>query len=894
MARGKDGIQRSDARRLETQVILLSVAAAMLAWVMQALLDFYFHYWGDVTYPQLLLLRLPPREIYSRVAMTISFLFAGIIISRMVRRVEAAEARWGHLYSCLRALREINYLITHVRERAGIVRGVCERLVRHRGFERAAIALSGARREIAAEAASDAPPSQTSEEIVTPLRYGAEALGELRAALPARLAAEWGERAFLEEVADDVAFALHSVGIDEERERGASVQRALYQVTSGFRVARTCDDLLDVVRYGLSDVFDTRDLRVAFYDPDAESITEIRRTEDGGCRGGETRPAAGTLMGFVAKTGLARRFEPSDITRMIESGLVADREDLPESWVGAPFEIGREVRGVMSLEHAAGASEGASDELEILSFVADQLGKCAEKLQTEGAIRQQREQLQTILDTVPAYIYYKDSDGRYLKVNQALADMAGIPESAWLGRTFEEVLPDASGGGSWADQEVIRTGEPKLGATEVLEIGGEMRWLQTDRIPYWDSDGAVVGVIGLSIDVTERREMEAALAVKEEELRQSQKMEAIGLLAGGIAHDFNNLLTAILGYAELSLASADPGDAITRNLSGIHEAAERAAALTRQLLAFGRRQALQLKTIDLGDVVEGVRVMLGRLIGEDVELVTVCGTGVPPVNGDPAQIEQVIVNLAVNARDAMPDGGTLTIRTERVVIDEESCRKMLQGRLGTFACLSVSDNGTGMSDEVVAHIFEPFFTTKGPQAGTGLGLSVIYGNVQQHGGWVEVETALGSGTTFRVFFPEAEALPEEDEPPPETHVLTEGIGGRILLVEDEELIRDLAARVLRSKGYEVVDVRTAEEALEHVDHDGGFDLVLSDVVLPGMSGIQLADAVGERCPCARILLCSGYADRRLQWPTICERGIPFLDKPYSVSDLLASVRGVLQ
>jgi two-component system cell cycle sensor histidine kinase/response regulator CckA len=598
--------------------------------------------------------------------------------------------------------------------------------------------------------------------------------------------------------------------------------------------------------------------------------------------------------GFVAKTGLARCFDRSDIARLVEAGLVAEREDLPESWVGAPFEIGGEVRGVLSLRHDGEPSEGPGDELRILSFVADQLGECAGRLETERAVRAQSEQLQTILDTVPAYIYYKDAEGRYLKVNKALADMAGVPESRWSGLTFEEVLPEASGSGSWADQEVVRTGEPKFGAIEVLELDGRMLWLQTDRIPYRDHDGAVVGVIGLSIDVTERREMEAALAVKEEELRQSQKMEAIGLLAGGIAHDFNNLLTAILGYAELSLVAAEPGDPIAKNLSGIHEAADRAAALTRQLLAFGRRQALQLTTIDLGEAVEGVRTLLGRLIGEDVELVTAHDPGVPSICGDPAQVEQIIVNLAVNARDAMPDGGTLSIRAERVVLDEASCAGMPQARPGAFACLSVADTGTGMTDDVVAHIFEPFFTTKGPQAGTGLGLSVIYGNVHQHGGWIDVETAPGNGTTFRIFFPEATERARAVEPPPEAPPAAGGAGERILLVEDEELVRELAARVLRSKGYEVVDVRTAEEALESVENDGAFDLVLSDVVLPGMSGVQLAEVIGERSPGSRVLLCSGYADRRLQWPIIKERGIPFLDKPYSVAELLSSVRGVLQ
>jgi PAS domain S-box-containing protein len=882
------------ARKLETQVVLLSVAAAMLAWVMQALLDFYFHYWGDVTYPQLLLLKIPPREIYSRVAITASFLIAGVIISRVVRRAENAEAQWENLYSSLRALREVNYLITHVNDRLGILQGVCEKLVEHRGFGRAAIALSAPYQSIAAEVNGARSSPDLDEAVVIPLRCGGELLGQLEATLPAGLAADADERGFLEEVADDVAFALRSVRIDEERERRTAVQQALYQVAAGLRAARTREDIPEIIRYGLSDVLNTRNLRVTLLERDAKTLRELRPLEDAGRPNQESGPAAGTLTGLVARTGIGRKLEAVDIERLVATGLIAGGEDLPAVWVGAPIEVDREVRGVLSLELVPGEFAGPDDTLDILTFVADQLGECLSGREAEQAIREQRQQLQTILDTVPAYISYKDSDGRYLRVNRALADMAGIAEPKWIGKTFQELLPDASGGMDWNDGEVIRTGEPRLGSLEVIEIDDKMHWLQTDRIPYRDGAGGVAGVIGFSVDITERREMEAALIIKEEELRQSQKMEAIGLLAGGIAHDFNNLLTAILGYAELSLAGADPSDPIVKSLSGIREAAGRAAALTRQLLAFSRRQALQLAAVDLSDVVENIRSMLGRLIGEDIELVTRGAPSVPIIRADPAQIEQIIVNLAVNARDAMPDGGTLTISTECTVLDEESCQRMSQGRPGRFACLTVRDTGIGMSSEVLAHIFEPFYTTKGPQAGTGLGLSVIYGNVQQHDGWIDVDTGPGQGTTFRLFFPEADELPEADEQQPKPEEASECVGGRILLVEDEELIRDLAAKVLRSKGYQVVDVSTAEEALTHIDDEEDFDLIFSDVVLPGMSGVQLAEAVEQRCPDSRILLCSGYTDRRLQWPTICERRLPFLDKPYSVADLLASVRETLQ
>jgi PAS domain S-box-containing protein len=865
----------------------------MFAWVMSAFLDFYLHYWNR-TFPELLLTNVPPREIYSRVVISFAFVICGGVASSMVRRLDAAEQRTGDLNKSLRAIRSVNQLITRERDLTGLAKGVCTRLVELRGYHWAEVTLKG-RWTLDVEVSSPAGDCGGDvETIEVPLRCADDVRGELAVTLPAHLAADIDERDFLNEVAEDLGFALRSVALEEERERRAAMQRTLYQVSSGLNSAATSGNLQSVVQYGLAGVLKTSCIRITEYDPDTDRLTPWG-SPCGADAPDPTAPAEGTLAGCVARTGIVLLVDGPQMQRMAAEGVTEAQSCPPAVWAGVPVQVGGRTRAVLSAEHATDATCLGQDEVEVLSFAAEQLGASIERERADHQIREQREQLQTILDSVPAYIFYKDASCRYLSVNRALAEMTGIPKETWVGKKLEEVLPAAGGGASWRDAEVIRAGKASIGDIEVLELGGGMRWLETDRIPYLDPNGRIVGVIGLSIDVTDHRKAEAALAVKEEELRQSQKMEAVGLLAGGIAHDFNNLLTAISGYAELSLNQVPADDPTAENLRGIRTAAERAAALIRQLLAFSRRQPLELVATDLRVIADGTRSLLHRLIGEDVELLIEADGNLPGVRVDPGQIEQVIVNLAVNARDAMPEGGRLTIRAERVVLGDDAGGGEEGGRHGTFARLSVADTGIGMPQEVMQHIFEPFFTTKGPHAGTGLGLSVVYGIVEQHGGWIDVSSEPGKGTVFSIFLPEAVGGREQAEPePPARAGISGGDGEQILLVEDEELVRRLAAVVLRRSGYGVVEATTAEEALERLDKNDQFALVFSDVVLPGMSGVKLADAVLAQHPGLRVLLCSGYTDGKSQWPLIRERKFNFLDKPYSVDGLLEAVRRALE
>ncbi|MFC2059550.1 ATP-binding protein [Chloroflexota bacterium] len=381
----------------------------------------------------------------------------------------------------------------------------------------------------------------------------------------------------------------------------------------------------------------------------------------------------------------------------------------------------------------------------------------------------------------------------------------------------------------------------------------------------------------------------------EAQLFQSQKMEAIGALTGGVAHDFNNLLTAILGFSELASASLGDNEPVRKDIEEVQAAAKRAASLTRQLLAFSRREVLQPKIMSLNALVTDMEKMLRRLIGEDIELVSVLEPKLRNLKADPGQIEQVIMNLVVNAKDAMPEGGKITIKTENITVNEEYCKFYPDAREGTFVSLMVEDTGAGIDKEVISHIFEPFFTTKELGKGTGLGLSVTYGVVRQHEGWINVYSEPGQGTIFRVYLPvvPAEAIAQTDDNVSLGQF--KGNGERILIVEDQDEIRKFATRVLGENGYVEFEAASAREALDiFTSENGEFHMVFSDVILRDKNGLELADQLRSLKRQLPILITSGYTDQKAHWPIIQERGFRFLQKPYSVTDLLQAIKETMK
>ncbi len=397
----------------------------------------------------------------------------------------------------------------------------------------------------------------------------------------------------------------------------------------------------------------------------------------------------------------------------------------------------------------------------------------------------------------------------------------------------------------------------------------------------------------LEKEVAERSLTEEALRVSEEQLRQAQKMEAVGKLAGGVAHDFNNLLTAIICNSDLTLRRLGEEDPLRRNVEGIKGAGERAAALTRQLLAFSRKQVLQPKVLNLNDVVVETNKMLRRLIGEDIDLLTVLEPSLGQVKADPSQIDQVLINLSVNARDAMPRGGKLIIETSNIYVDEEYARRHLSVRPGWYVMLVVTDTGCGMDAQTQERMFEPFFTTKEVGKGTGLGLSTVYGIVKQSGGNVWVYSEVGRGTTFKIYLPRTDQAAEQ---PAVNNGHDESTTGTetVLLVEDEELVRRMAHEILLMNGYQVLESSHGAEALDTCQsHQGPIHLMLTDVVMPRMSGRELAERAATLRPEMRVLYMSGYTDDAIVHHGVLDEGMAFIEKPFTPNSLAHKVRAAL-
>jgi PAS domain S-box-containing protein len=509
-----------------------------------------------------------------------------------------------------------------------------------------------------------------------------------------------------------------------------------------------------------------------------------------------------------------------------------------------------------------------------------------ERKRSERELMKSEERYRYLVENAHDIIYTHDLQGTYTSINKAGELITGYPrEEALAMNLTNTVAPEYQD----KAREMLRrklAGEVVTAyEMEIVAKDGHRITIEANtKLVY--QDGVPIGVQGIARDVTERKQLE-------EQLRQSQKMEAIGQLAGGVAHDFNNLLTAINGYSSLALQRLEDNHPIRSYLEEVRKAGDRAANLTRQLLAFGRKQILQPLAINLNDVVTDMNKMLQRLIGEDIRLTAKLDPALKKIKADPGQVEQVLVNLVVNARDAMPRGGKLTIETASVELDSEYAGKHIGFAPGKYVMLAVSDTGTGMSDETRARIFDPFFTTKEKGKGTGLGLSTVYGIIKQSGGNIGVYSELDHGTTFKVYFPElATAQPKTDLVAVE--LAPAGGSETILLVEDEDVVRGLAQKILEQSGYKVMAASRGTDAIRLcLQGTESIDLLLTDVVMPETSGKEVADRVTELLPGLRVLFMSGYTDEAIVHHGVLDSNVEFIQKPFTPAALVRRVREVL-
>ena len=676
--------------------------------------------------------------------------------------------------------------------------------------------------------------------------------------------------------------------------RAEQIQVATYRISEAAHSSSTLDELYREIHRIVGELMPATNFYIALYDAATDTVSFPYFVDEHDASHPPQRAGRG-LTEYVLRTGEPLLADEALHDLLAARGAAAMVGTPSLQWLGVPLTIGEKTIGVLAVQtYTAGVHYGEAEE-RVLAFVSTQIAMAIERKRAQVALRDSETRLARAQEAAHLGSWELDlTNLQHIDQNpvwwsdevyRIFGYMPGqFPASNEL--FFKSVPPEDALRIQAGVQGSLRDGVPYCVQHRVIRPDGSERIVEERSTVLRDASGRPVRMVGTVLDITERQ-------LLEEQLRQAQKMEAVGRLAGGVAHDFNNLLTAILGSAELLLGRLGPDHPERVEAEEIRKAAMWAADLTRQLLAFSRQQVLDPQVFDLSAVVADMDKMLRRLVRADIAFRTRLAPDLGAVRADPGQIEQVIMNLAVNACDAMPDGGTLTIETANVELGAGHDHEPAPVTPGRYVMLTVSDTGTGMSATTRAHIFEPFFTTKERGKGTGLGLSTVYGIVKQSDGYVWLESEPGHGTTFKVYLPRVDAALAAAVPAVER---TPSLGGSetILVVEDQEPVRRLTRRVLETYGYAVLAAGDGPEALQvAAHHTGTIHILVADVVMPGMSGREVGRRLAAARPEMRVLYLSGYPDDSIVSHGVLEPGLAFLQKPFTPETLARRVREVL-
>jgi PAS domain S-box-containing protein len=671
-----------------------------------------------------------------------------------------------------------------------------------------------------------------------------------------------------------------------EQKRAEELNAALYAIAARSQSAEDLHQFFDAIHHIVGQLMDARNFYIALYDPQTQLLS-FPYFVDEQDPPPAPKPLGRGLTEYVLRSGEPVLVTPGVFAELERRGEVESIGTPSLDWVGVPLKSGNTCFGALVVQTYNENIRFVERDREILKFVSQHLAATIEHKRYEEALRRSEAHSRSLISSAAFGICRCTLGGKFLDVNPALIAMLGYA-------SVEDLLQRNARRDVFADPQELDRLAAEHGRTGSLN-GVEVQWkrkngriivVRLSGCPATAADEPEEVLELIAEDITDRRQLE-------EQLRQSQKMDAVGRLAGGVAHDFNNLLMVINGYTEVLLGQLEKGSALYHNVQSIQQAADRAATLTRQLLAFSRKQLLEFKVVDVNSVIGDMERLLRPLIGENIELITRLSTETGHTRADSGQLEQVIMNLVVNAKDAMPDGGKLILQSSEVIVRPDlAAHRFIQP--GRYAVISVTDTGCGMNKETQSRVFEPFFTTKEKGKGTGLGLSTVYGIVKQSNGYVFVQSEPGAGTTFHVYLPRVED-PAEQMVPAKSNQKDAGGCETVLLVEDEDSVRELVQITLAARGYKVLEADNGEHGLsiaetfkEHID------ILITDVVMPGIGGRELAKKLLALRPGISVLFLSGYTEDAVITHGALSPGTAFLQKPFTLQNLAKKVHEVLR